>query len=283
MSSKGGKMFDNTKVAGHYSHSQLVNAIAAGVLDLGHTPDSVTVDDLAAVDEFHIGGRRASADLLGQLGLLSNHHVLDVGSGLGGTARFLASNFGCRVSGIDLTPDYVETGKVLCSWVGLAERVELHCGSALAMPFEDSLFDAAVMLHVGMNIEDKAVLFAEVNRVLRPGAVFGIYDIMRQSENPLVYPVPWAEVPVISSLGTPQQYRHALIDAGFEIAAERDRYEFATEFFAGLQKRLEAAGGPPPLGLHILLGDTAAVKVQNMMDNVTAGRVSPVEMIAQKR
>ena len=276
-------MFDNTKVASHYSHSQLVNAIEAGVRDIGHTPDSITVDDLAAVDEFHIGGRRASADLLGQLGLLSDHHVLDVGSGLGGTSRFLASNFGCRVSGIDLTPDYVETGKVLCSWVGIAERVDLYCGSALAMPFEESVFDAAVMLHVGMNIVDKAGLFAEVNRVLRPGAMFGIYDIMRQSDDPLVYPVPWAEKPDISTLGTPQEYRNALIDAGFEITAERDRYDFATEFFADLNKRIEAAGGPPALGLHILLGKTAAEKVRNMIHNVTAGRVSPVEMVARKR
>jgi SAM-dependent methyltransferase len=280
---KGDIMFDDTAVASHYSNGQLVDAITNGVRDIGHTRDSITVDDLAAVDEFHIGGRKASADLFGQLGLSSNHHVLDVGSGIGGTARFLASNFGCRVSGIDLTPEYVDTGRVLCSWVGLAERVDLHCGSALAMPFERSYFDAAAMLHVGMNIEDKASLFAEVNRVLRPGAVFGIYDIMRQSEDPLVYPVPWAEIPDISTLGTPQEYRTALDEAGFKITAERDRCDFAIEFFAGLRKRMQAAGGPPPLGLHLLLGDTATMKVRNMMDNVTAGRVSPVEMIAQKR
>ena len=198
-------MFDNTTVASHYSHGQLVNAITAGIRDLGHTRDSITVDDLAAVDEFHIGGRTASVDLLGQLGLSSAHHVLDVGCGLGGTARFLASNSGCRVSGIDLTPEYIETGQVLCSWVGLAERIDLHCGSALAMPFEASHFDAAVMLHVGMNIEDKAGLFSEVNRVLRPGGVFGVYDIMRQSDDPLVYPVPWATVPETSTLGTPDR------------------------------------------------------------------------------
>ena len=139
------------------------------------------------------------------------------------------------------------------------------------------------MLHVGMNIDDKAGLFAEVNRVLRPGAVFGIYDIMRQSDDPLVYPVPWAEVPDISTLGTRQEYRNALNDAGFEITAERDRSDFAIEFFASLRERMEAAGGPPPLGLHLLLGDTAAMKVRNMMENVTAGRVAPVEIIAQKR
>jgi ubiquinone/menaquinone biosynthesis C-methylase UbiE len=275
-------MFDNNAVADHYSHGKLVDAIRAAVRDMGNTPETITVDDLAAVDEFHIGGRTASVDLLGQLGLSSDHHVLDVGCGLGGTARFLACNSGCKVSGIDLTADFIETGKVLCSWVGLAERIDLHCGSALAMPFEASRFDAAVMLHVGMNIEDKAGLFAEVNRVLRPGGLFGVYDIMRQSDDPLVYPVPWATVSNSSSLGTPQDYRNALSDAGFEITKERDRREFATEFFAGLRKSIEAAGAPPPLGLHILLGETAAIKVRNMVDNVTIGRVSPVEMIARK-
>ncbi len=275
-------MSDNNAVADHYSHGKLVDAIRAAVRDMGNTPETISVDDLAAVDEFHIGGRTASVDLLGQLGLSSAHHILDVGCGLGGTARFLASTSGCRVTGIDLTPEYVETGRVLCSWVGLAERIDLHCGSAHAMPFEASHFDAAVMLHVGMNIEDKAGLFAEVNRVLRPGGVFGVYDIMRQSDDPLVYPVPWATVPETSTLGTPQDYRKALNDSGFEITKERDRRDFATEFFAGLRKRIEAAGGPPPLGLHILLGDTATIKVRNMVDNVTASRVSPVEMVARK-
>ena len=113
-------MFDDTAVANHYGDGRLADAIWAGVRDMGHTRDSITVDDLAAVDEFHVGDRKATADLLQQLGLLSNHHVLDIGSGFGGTARFLAHNFGCKVSGIDLTPEFVETGRDLCSWVGLA-------------------------------------------------------------------------------------------------------------------------------------------------------------------
>ncbi|MEK6236225.1 MAG: class I SAM-dependent methyltransferase, partial [Planctomycetales bacterium] len=199
------------------------------------------------------------------------------------TARFLASESGCKVTGIDLTPEFVETGRVLCSWVGLAERIELHCGSALATPFEADQFDAAVMLHVGMNIQDKASLFAEVNRVLKPGGVFGVYDVMRQNDDPLIYPVPWAMVPDASALGTPEEYRNALTSSGFEITTERDRGDFADEFFARLRKNMEASGGPPPLGLHILLGDDGPVKIRNMVENVTAGRVSPVEMIARKK
>lgn len=275
-------MVDSDAVATHYSHGRLLDAILTGVRELGKTTETVTIDDLAPVDEFHIGGRRATEDFIGQLDLSSDDHVLDVGCGLGGTARFLACTRGCRVSGIDLTTEYIETGQALCSWVGLAERVDLRQGSALAMPFEAAQFDVAVMFHVGINIADKAGLFAEVNRVLRPGAVFGVYDIMRQSDDPLVYPTPWATVPDTSVLASPKDYRSALSVSGFEVTKERDRRDFATEFFDTLRKRIEAAGGPPPLGLHILFGETAAIKIQNMVGNVAAGRVAPVEMIARK-
>jgi ubiquinone/menaquinone biosynthesis C-methylase UbiE len=276
-------MAKSDAVADHYTHGRLLDAILAGVTALGKTPQTLDIGDLAPVDEFHIGGRQATEDFVAQMGLSPEDHVLDVGCGIGGTARYLASTCGCRVTGLDLTPEFVEAGRVLCAWVGLGERVDLTQGSALAMPFEPARFDAVVMLHVGMNIADKAGLFAEVGRVLRPGATFGLYDIMRRNDEPLVYPVPWAAVPDTSALATPEDYRAVLAEAGFEVTKERDRREFAAEFFAALRERTEAAGGPPPLGLHILLGETAALKVRNMVDNVAAGRVSPVEMIARKR
>lgn len=276
-------MTKNDAVADHYTHGRLLDAILAGVAALGKSPETVDIDELAPVDEFHIGGRQATEDFVAQLGLSPEDHVLDVGCGIGGTARYLARTCGCRITGLDLTPEFVETGRALCAWVGLGERVDLTQGSALAMPFEPDRFDAAVMLHVGMNIADKAGLFAEVGRVLRPGGTFGLYDIMRCNDEPLVYPVPWAAAPDTSALATPEDYRAALAGAGFEVTGERDRRAFAAEFFADLRKRTEAASGPPPLGLHILLGETAALKVRNMVDNVAAGRVSPVEMIARKR
>jgi len=157
----------------------LVAAIRDGLGKLGKTPATVTVDDLAPVDEFHIGGRQASEAFLAQLALTPNQRVLDIGCGLGGSARFAATRYGCEVTGIDLTGAFVDTGKVLCDWVGLADRVSLLQGSALDMLFESGAFDAAYMLHVGMNIADKRQLCADVHRVLRPGACFGIYDLMR--------------------------------------------------------------------------------------------------------
>lgn len=275
-------MADDRSVARHYTHGTLLETIRSGLESLGKTPGTATIDDLAPVDEFHIGGRRASEEFLGRLPLDSSSHVLDVGCGLGGAARLAAARFGCRVTGIDLTPEYVEVGKALCEWVGLDGRIDLRQGSALDLPFEDALFDAAYMLHVGMNISDKRALFAEVARVLRPGATFGIYDVMRTGEGDLAYPVPWAEAPETSALAAPGDYRGALEAAGFAVAEERDRRDFALEFFAALAARTAAAEGPPPLGLHLLMGPTAKRKVANMVENIEAGRIAPVELIARK-
>ena len=135
---------------------------------------------------------------------LPEQHVLDVGCGLGGAARFTASRYGCRVAGIDLTPEYVETATVLCGWVGLDSRISLHQGSALAMPFADRVFDRAYMLHIlGMNIEDKAKLCSEVSRVLQLNSLFGIYDVMRTGDGELRYPVPWATTAASSAVAKP--------------------------------------------------------------------------------
>ncbi len=269
-------------VSDHYTHGDLLEAIRAGLASLGKAPDTVTADDLAPVDEFHIGGRQASKDFLDQLGFTPDMHILDVGCGLGGAARFAALRYGSRITGIDLTPEYVATGNSLSEWVGLRPRVSLHEGNALAMPFDDGTFDGAYMLHAGMNIADKDRLAAEVSRVLKPGSLFGIYDIMRTGRGELAYPVPWASSAGLSQAAEPKCYKSALQAAGFEIASERNRSDFALNFFEELRARSSAAGGPPPLGLHLLMGKTTPEKVKNMIANVSDGLIAPVELIARK-
>src|SRR3954451_17554840 len=138
-----------------------------------------------AVDEFHVGGRQATTDFAAYLPFRDGSHLLDIGSGLGGGSRYFADARGCRVTGIDLSEEYVRTAEALTRRVGLSERVSYRQGSALELPFADRSFDGAYMLHVGMNIEDKGKLFAEVARVLKPAATFGIYDIMRIGEGEL--------------------------------------------------------------------------------------------------
>jgi SAM-dependent methyltransferase len=275
-------MLTQQDISTHYTHGELIAAIRAGIEALGKTTDSITLNDLAPLDEFHIGGRQASQHFLDQLGLASDKHVLDVGCGLGGAARFAASHYRCRVDGIDLTTEYVETGRAICQWVGLDDRISLHQGSALSLPFAGSAFDCAYMLHVGMNIDNKVKLCSEIARVLRPGAVFGIYDVMKTGEGELTFPVPWATTAQSSAVAEPAQYRSALEASGFALTAELNRRDFALAFFDELQAKTMAAGGPPPLGLHILMGRNAADKIRNMIANISTGLIAPVEMIARK-
>ena len=148
-------MSSDKAVSEHYVHGNLLKAIQNALPALGKTIDNITIEDLAPIDEFHIGGRQATENFLGQLNFSEKNHLLDVGCGLGGASRYIAKKYNNRVTGIDLTEEYIETGNILCSWVKLDQRVRLHLGSALSMPFQDESFDGAFMLHVGMNTEGR--------------------------------------------------------------------------------------------------------------------------------
>jgi ubiquinone/menaquinone biosynthesis C-methylase UbiE len=275
-------MTNDNAIEEHYLHGDLLGAIQKSITKLGKSIDDITVEDLSPVDEFHIGGRVATENLLNQLNFSETDQILDVGCGLGGAARFVANSYNCHVTGIDLTEEYIETGKSLCAWVKLDKKVALQRGSAIAMPFEEASFDGGYMLHVGMNIEDKELLFREIFRVMRSGSTFGVYDVMRINEGQLVYPVPWATDESTSSLATPAQYQHALSSAGFNVTGKSNRRDFALDFFRKLREKAESTDGPPPLGLHILMKDSTAIKISNMIDNITAGYIAPVELIAHK-
>lgn len=269
-------------VSDHYLHGDLLHSIEAALPKLGKTLESITVEDLGPVDEFHIGGRMATDRLLSQLNFSESDRILDVGCGLGGASRYIASKHDNSVTGIDLAKEYIDTGNVLCTWVGLDNKVSLHQGSALDMPFEDESFEGGLMLHVGMNIEDKVKLFAEIYRVLKPGALFGVYDIMQIKKGELSYPVPWATESSTSKLASPDQYKDAITNAGFTISLEENRRDFALEFFKQMKAKTEAMGGPPPLGLHTLMKESTPIKLKNMVDNIAADLIAPVEIIIQK-
>lgn len=270
------------EVSGHYHHGNLLSAIKAGLEKQGIQPQNASVENLGPVDEFHIGGRQASVHFLDLIEITPQRNILDIGCGLGGSARFAAKQYGAQITGIDLTAEYVETGQVLCDWVGLSDQVTLHHGSALSLPFADTSFGGAFMMHVGMNIPDKKALFAEVARVLKPGAKFGIYDIMKSNDEDLVYPIPWATTFETSWLSEPEEYRQALEANGFHVTIQNDRRDFAMDFFKKMKAASEASNGPPPLGLHVLMQQSTAEKIPNMVANLMAGRISPVEMIATK-
>lgn len=269
------------EVANHYTTGALLDRIRTGLAAMGADRDRPGIDDLKTIDEFHIGGAQATRDLIAQLELGPNTRLLDIGSGIGGPARFIASVTGAHVTGIDLTEEFVATANALTAMTGLGERNVFVQGSALEMPFGADSFDTATLIHVGMNLPDKPRLFAEAARVLRPGGIFAVYDVMRTGEGEIAYPVPWAMTPETSFPGTLADYREAAEAAGFSIAAERVRRQFALDFFAEMSARIAAAGGPPPLSLNLVMGPTAPVKVANMITNIEAGRIAPVEMICR--
>lgn len=267
-------------VAQHYSQAGLESRILQALSMMGADPEHLDADQLAPVDEFHVGSRAATVELAEQLDLRPGLRVLDLGSGLGGAARYLARRYGVEVTGIDLTEDYVQVARSLTARVGLAGVVRFLQGSATDLPFTDGSFDRAYLLHVGMNIADKAALFAEVRRVLAPGSVFGVYDVMRAGPGAITYPVPWAAAPDTSHLAGPDAYRDLLGDAGLTVQAERDRREFGIDFFRTMRAQI-AENGPPALGLHLVMGPDAPTKIANLVDGLQRGVLSPREMICR--
>jgi len=270
------------QVASHYTHGALLKTLCNGLGKLGKTTTEVTIDDLGPVDEFHIGGRVATRHFLDQLDIDASHQILDVGCGIGGASRFAAYTYGCRVTGIDLTHEYVQTGNELCKWVNLNDHITLEVSNATALPFLEQTFDRAFMLHVGMNITEKQKLATEIYRVLKPGGKVGIYDVMRIQDGDIAFPVPWATDADGSSLSTVGEYKAALQSAGFHVTSEQNRREFAVDFFAQLKAKTANASASPPLGLHLLMGGTAPEKIKNMVDNIARNIIAPVEVVAQK-
>jgi SAM-dependent methyltransferase len=275
-------MSEAKAVAEHYSRPQLEETILGALKRAGIDTQKLAATDLAPMDEFHVGGLEATKAFAEFMGLKPGMHVLDVGCGIGGPARYFAAEHGVRVMGIDLTAEFVRTAESLTKLVHLDGKASFEQGSALAMPFKAGSFDAAYMFHVGMNIADKNALFQDVARVLKSGARFSIYDLMRTSDAPIGYPVPWAVSGETSFVVHIEGYRQALAAVGFEVVHERGRRDFGIDFFERNIART-AQGGPPILGLQLLMGEKAPQMMQNVLGGMKGGIFEPVEMVAVKR
>jgi ubiquinone/menaquinone biosynthesis C-methylase UbiE len=268
------------QVATHYTHGSLLPTMLDGLKKMGKDPERFAASDLSTGDELHLGWLPATIALAKDLRLAPGMHVLDVGSGLGGPARYFAEAHKCRVTGIDLTEEFVQTATELTRRCGLSDLVNFHQGSALDLPFEAGTFDAATLIHVGMNIKDKARLFAEVRRALKPGALFGVYDVMRAGEGNLPYPMPWAKTIETSFVETPESYRGLLSAAGFKIETEEDRRAFVLDRAREMRAKIEQ-DGIPALNQHALLGPAARERLGNVMATLERGTIAPIQMIAR--
>jgi SAM-dependent methyltransferase len=275
-------MATEDEVAKHYHHGRLEQAILAALIAAGKDPEKLTAIDLAAVDEFHLGWLPATYALADNLDLDAEMHVLDIGAGIGGPARAIAERRGCRVTGIDLTEEFVAVAGALTARCGLSDKVSFQKASALALPFAAASFDAALLIHVGMNIEDKRRLFAEARRVSKPAARFGVYDIMRIAEGEITYPTPWAATRQTSFVAPAETYRDLLADCGFVVESEHSRRDEVLGLWQEMRARREKEG-PPVLGLHVLMGPEAPTRLANVIDALERGLVAPIEILARAR
>jgi SAM-dependent methyltransferase len=256
----------------HYRGDDLESMVLDALRSAGVDVDDLRVEDLAGVDQLHAGFVAATEHLLDVLDVSSETRVLDVGSGVGGPSRLAAARYACQVTGIDLSPDFVDLARKLTARVGLSDLVSFDVGSATALPYDDGSFSRAMLNHVGMNLPEKDRVFSEVRRVLEPDGRFAVYEQMRVGDGDLTYPLPWAEDDSSSFVERRDRYVELLRTAGFQIEMDEDRTAAV------------AAGGPPAAGAltpAVLFGPGFAERIRNNLAATAAGILGSVLIVAR--
>ena len=276
-------MSTGSDVSGHYSRGKLLERLNAALVEDGADPDHPRLDALAPYDQFHGRGMEATQELAELVKVAATDHILDIGSGIGGPARYLARRFGCRVTGIDLTAEFCEVARHLTRLLGLHGRVRIELGNALAMPFGDGSFDGAYSMNVSMNIADKRGLYREIHRVLKPGGWLVLSEVAKGAGADLDYPTPWAASSGTSFLSTPEETRRGLADAGFEVVQLRDTLAQALDFGARSRAMVERGEKPPHRAVQLIHGEAAKQAMANTARGLAEKRIVPIEILGRKR
>jgi len=269
------------KVSAHYgSGDDLAERIAQGLQGSGKNLDKLKTVDLSAIDEFHFRGRKATLQLAEQMKLNENASVLDLGSGLGGPARTLAEEYGCHVIGIDLTKTFCEVAGIMSNWVRLSEQTEFLQEDATNLSFSDNQFDAAMTIHVAMNIAAKDKMYEQARRVLKPRGIFAVYDILQGEGGEALFPAPWARESSISYLATADEMKKLLSDAGFRIL---DVHDSTDESLDWLETRTAAKTQEKPVLVttEILFGDDFPEMIRNQIRGLKERRIRTVSYICE--
>lgn len=267
-------------VQNHYGAADLTTTILNAIAASGKNIDQLKPEDLWTFDQLHSGGVQATRELAARAQFKPGETVLDIGGGLGGSARVLASEFGCDVTVLDLTPQFIRAGEELTRRVHLDDRVHFRQGNALDLPFEPAAFDAVWTQHSSMNMPNKPQLYRGIFRVLKPGGRLAMHEIMAGPNQPLTFPLPWASTPDISFVLTPEEMRDILRQAGFVEQEWVDQTQGVIEFFR--QRTPTGTGEPSPLGLGTVMPDEFAVAFRNVGMNMTQDRLRVIQAVLVK-
>ena len=274
-------MSTEAKITEHWTHGSLAEAIMAALEKAGVLTSSFTVADLEPMDHLHGGGAEATRDLLARLSPGPGRHILDIGSGIGGPARFLASEYGCRVTGIDLTQEFSDVAVMLTEKTGLDDRVSFRQANALDLPFDDACFDGAYSQNVSMNISDKAAFYGEACRILKPGGLFVAAEVAEGPDGPPFFPVPWALTPENSHLSKVDEISHLLAAAGFRDIGIIDHTAAMMDIHQRTRAHI-AAEGEPVLSPKVVIGEDADERLKNSVRSVVEKRIIPLEVVCRK-
>jgi len=276
-------MTKEPEVSGHYSRGVLRNRLQAALAEDGVDARYPTLEALAPYDQFHGRGLEATVEMADALALSASDHILDIGSGIGGPARYFAARFGCRVTGIDVTAEFCDVARELTRSLGLEARVDFELGDALAMPFTSASFDGAYSMNVSMNIADKATLYREIHRVLKPGGWLMLSEIAKGTGGDPDYPTPWAASARTSFLASPEATRSGLVAAGFDVVQLRSTREQALAYGARARSMVDRGEKPPHRAVALIHGEIAAEAIANIARGLQDGRLEPIEVLANRR
>jgi SAM-dependent methyltransferase len=261
-------------IENQYSTGLSRRSIERALTDAGKDLANLTPADLAPLEDFHTMGRFATGQLVELTGVTRQSRVLDAGSGIGGTARYVADHYGCRVAAVDLTDEYCDTARWLNRLVGLDDLISVDRASVTELPFAEATFDVVFSQHVQMNVADKARLYSEARRVLTSGGRLALWDIAIGDRRALDFPLPWADAPANSHLVTSDELRTLVASAGFAVEHWNDLTDQATALMRAL-----LAQPPQPLGLHAFVADFDR-KVRNLTEALSDGRLRAIQGVA---
>jgi ubiquinone/menaquinone biosynthesis C-methylase UbiE len=274
-------MVSITDIENFWTRGDLYSRINQAMSDSGLNNKKLEIEDLFPIDQYHARGIGATKDLGKRMPITKNQKILDVGCGLGGPARYYAKEFKCHITGVDITPSFIEIGNNFNRLTSMSTMVDLYVGNGEKLEFEDEIFDGAYSQHVTMNISDRMKFFSEIYRVLKKGSFFAFTEHGLGPEGDPIFPLPWADNQEMSFLLPLENTNAILKEIGFQ---NIKIIETGDKYIAGYEKLIQKQpkSEKPTLGIHVIGGSSMHERSINSMRSIKENRTLPFEIVCEK-